>query len=46
MVPVRVRAPGGLDAAELAGKVDTGADLCAVPEHHIAGLPRLRKTAR
>jgi predicted aspartyl protease len=38
MVPIRVRAPGGLDAADLAGKLDTGADLSAIPERHIAEL--------
>jgi predicted aspartyl protease len=38
MVPVRVRAPGGVDALELDGKLDTGADLCAVPERYVAEL--------
>ena len=38
MVPVRVRAPGGLDAVEVEGKLDTGADLCAVPERHVVEL--------
>ena len=44
MVPVRVRAPGGVDAASLEGKLDTGADLSAVPEHQIAelDLPAIR----
>jgi predicted aspartyl protease len=38
MVPVRIRAPRGLDAATLEGKLDTGADLCAVPEHYLVEL--------
>jgi hypothetical protein len=38
MVPVSVRAPGGLDVATLEGKLDTGADLSAVPERFIAEL--------
>jgi predicted aspartyl protease len=38
MAPLRLRAPSGLDAAELNGKIDTGADLCAVPELHIEQL--------
>jgi hypothetical protein len=33
MVPVRVRAPGGIDAASLDGKVDTAADLCAAKRY-------------
>lgn len=44
MVPIRMRAPDGLDSAELEAKLDTGADLCAVPEHHVAvlSLPPVR----
>lgn len=38
MVPTLVRAPSGLDAATLEGKLDTGADLSAVPERVIAEL--------
>ena len=38
MVPVSVRAPGGLDVATLEGKLDTGADISAVPERFIAEL--------
>ena len=38
MVPVRVRAPGRSDSAALEGKLDTGADLCAVPDRHVADL--------
>jgi predicted aspartyl protease len=38
MVPVRVRAPGGLDSAEIEGKLDTGADLCAMPERYVIEL--------
>lgn len=40
MVPVSVRAPGGLDETILEGKLDTGADLSAVPERFIAELDR------
>lgn len=44
IVPARIRAPGGLDAAVLDGKLDTGADLSAVPERFIAelGIPPIR----
>lgn len=44
MVPVRLRSPGGLDSADLEGKLDTGADLCAVPEQLVEtlGLPPVR----
>lgn len=38
MAPVAVRAPGGIDEAQLDGKIDTGADLCAVPERLVAEL--------
>jgi predicted aspartyl protease len=41
---VRVRAPNGVDSAELDGKLDTGADVCAVPERLVdeLALPPLR----
>ena len=44
MVPVRVRAPYGPDSVSLEGKLDTGADLCAVPDHLVLDLdlPPLR----
>jgi predicted aspartyl protease len=44
MVPVRIRVPDGLDSAELEGKLDTGADLCAIPDRYVAelDLPPLR----
>jgi predicted aspartyl protease len=38
VVPTRIRAPGGLDAVAVEGKLDTGADLSAVPECFIAEL--------
>lgn len=38
MVPVEVRAPNGVDAARLDGKIDTGADVCAVPERLVREL--------
>jgi predicted aspartyl protease len=38
MVPVRVRAPGGIDVATVDGKLDTGADICALPETALAQL--------
>lgn len=38
MVPTRVSAPGGLDIATVEGKLDTGADLSAVPERCIVEL--------
>ena len=38
MVPVRVRAPEGVDWASLDAKVDTGADLCAVPDPELEAL--------
>jgi predicted aspartyl protease len=37
-VPVRVSAPFGLDAETVEGKLDTGADLCAVPERLVTEL--------
>ena len=38
VVPVRLRAPGQLEVAHAEGKIDTGSDLCAVPERTIAAL--------
>jgi predicted aspartyl protease len=38
MVPTLIRAPLGVDTATLEGKLDTGADLSAVPERFIAEL--------
>src|SRR5437867_11369971 len=38
VVPVRLRAPGQLEVAHTEGKIDTGSDLCAVPEPTIAAL--------
>lgn len=44
MVPVSLRAPSGLDVVEIEAKLDTGADLCAVPDAHVEalGLPPVR----
>ncbi|MBI2217269.1 MAG: retropepsin-like domain-containing protein [Candidatus Rokubacteria bacterium] len=33
VVPIVVRAPGGVDSVEVDGKVDTGADVCTLPLH-------------
>jgi len=38
MVPVRQRAPDGSESVTVEGKLDTGADLCAIPDPHIAEL--------
>ncbi len=38
VVPLRLRAPGGRDAVEVDAKVDTGADLCAVPASLVVAL--------
>ena len=38
IVAVRVRAPGADDGVSVNGKLDTGADLCAVPSHVIEEL--------
>ena len=38
MVPVRIAAPDGVDRAAADGKVDTGADLCAIPERLVVEL--------
>jgi predicted aspartyl protease len=38
IVPVRVAAPGGIDRVRLLGKLDTGADLCAVPDPVVGEL--------
>lgn len=44
VIPLTVRAPGGVDSARLEGKVDTGADVSAVPERLVSelGLPPVR----
>ena len=38
VVPVRLRVPGGHQSAALDGKIDTGADLCGVPEQLVIDL--------
>jgi predicted aspartyl protease len=38
VVPVFLRAPGGQQSAALDGKIDTGADLCGVPEQLVIDL--------
>ncbi len=38
VVPVRLRVPGGVEWTALAAKIDTGADLCAVPERVLEAL--------
>ena len=38
VVPVRLGAPGGHERAALDGKIDTGADLCGVPERLVIEL--------
>ena len=38
VVPLRLRAPGQVDVAHAEGKLDTGSDLCAVPERIVAAL--------
>jgi hypothetical protein len=38
MVLVRIAAPSGADSASLQAKIDSGADVCAVPEHLVAEL--------
>jgi predicted aspartyl protease len=45
MVPVSVRAPGGVDLRALLGKLDSGGDICAVPLSVIEelDLPPVRK---
>jgi predicted aspartyl protease len=35
---VVARGPGGVDVRYIEGKVDTGSDICALPEHVIADL--------
>lgn len=44
VVPVRIRRAGGTDALTLDGKLDTGADICGLPEWVIStlDLPPLR----
>jgi len=38
MLPVVIAVPGGLEQRRLEGKIDSGADICAVPEDIIAEL--------
>jgi len=38
VVPVVLRVPGGHQSAALDGKIDTGADLCGVPEQLVIDL--------
>jgi len=38
MLPVVVRSPGGTEMRHIEGKVDTGADICALPDTVIADL--------
>jgi predicted aspartyl protease len=38
VVPARLRAPGGDEIVHVDGKIDTGSDLCAVPERLVAAL--------
>lgn len=38
MLPLVVRSPGGIDVRHIEGKIDTGADICALPDSVIADL--------
>lgn len=38
VVPVRLRAPGQPDAAHADGTIDSGSDLCAIPDRLVAAL--------
>ena len=38
VVAVRLRTPGGHQSAALDGKIDTGADLCGIPEQVVIDL--------
>ena len=38
VVPVRLGAPGGPQSAALDGKIDTGTDLCSIPERLVVEL--------
>lgn len=38
MLPVVVRSPGGTETRHIEGKVDTGADICALPDSVITDL--------
>jgi len=38
VLPVLIRLPGSIESKRLEGKVDSGADMCAIPEDVIADL--------
>jgi len=38
MLPVVVRSPGGTELRHIEGKIDTGADICALPDTVITDL--------
>src|SRR5687768_14740913 len=38
MLPLVVRSPGGPETRHIEGKIDTGADICALPDSVIADL--------
>lgn len=38
VVPVRLRSPSGQPSVTLDGKIDTGADLCGIPEQLVSDL--------
>lgn len=38
MLPLIVRSPGGAETRHIEGKIDTGADICALPDSVIADL--------
>jgi predicted aspartyl protease len=38
MVPITARAPLGQGSRQIEGKLDTGADICALPEHIVTDL--------
>jgi predicted aspartyl protease len=38
VVPITIRAPGGVDEIRLDGKIDTGADICCLPQHSVVSL--------
>ncbi len=38
MLPLVVRSPGGTEVRHIEGKIDTGADVCALPDSVIADL--------
>jgi predicted aspartyl protease len=37
-VPLLLRAPGGIDVRSVDARIDSGADLCCVPEHLVRAL--------